>query len=169
MYLKFGHIQPVPKLKEDPDAMITRETITAEHEAFVASFVREFMPGVATYLPDVTKGRATFTKMYLESFSRDFMPIIGQRHAGQQFSDRHGRVSAGSGRSSRSRPGRCAALYALDKPESVPESQRLLFSPDRKQVEAQGPGGLVDQWQSRCARTGWDRAISTVPRYGFAG
>ena len=131
-YLKFGHIQPLPKVKEDPDAIIARDTIDLEHEAFICSFVKEFMPDVARCLPDIVKGRATFTKTYLEGFSNDFLPIIGPRYAHSNVVVMTG--FSGIGAKFAVASGRYAALYALNKADLIPQKIRSLFDPARKQL-----------------------------------
>ena len=140
-YLKFGHIQPVPQIKEDPDLIAKREQISKEHEAFVAHFVREFMPGVAHALPDLAQGRAAFTQTYLEGFASDFMPVIGPR-----FAESHITVMAGFsgiGAKFAVASGRYAALYALGRSEEIPANVRELFAPQRMTLRFKPPG----QWR----------------------
>ena len=135
LYLKVGHYQPTPVFKEAPDALLARETITAEHGAFVAGFVREFFPGL---VPSLQRADAPgFTRTYLESFANDAMPIIGPRSAGSSVVVMTG--FSGIGAKFAVEAGAYAAWYALGQPERIPANARALFAPTRESLRPKLP------------------------------
>ena len=130
-----GHYQPTPVLKEAPDALLARETISEEHGAFVAGFMREFFPGLVPYLEQVDAPE--FTRTYLESFATDAMPIIGPRTAGSSVIVMTG--FSGIGAKFAVEAGAYAAWHALDQPERIPEKARALFAPTRESLRPKLP------------------------------
>lgn len=136
-YLKLGHYQPAPRLKEDADVIFGRESITKDHETLVAGFVREFLPGLAPQLLDVYDGSASMTKTYLESFANDAMPVIGPRLSRSNVVVMTG--FSGIGAKFAVAAGFYAAFYALNRPNMIPERARLLFAPDRKTLRPKIP------------------------------
>lgn len=157
VYLKVGHYQPTPLVKEDPDILFARETITREHGAFVAGFVREFFPALASSLQQTDA--PTFTKMYLESFANDAMPIIGPRTAGSRIIVMTG--FSGIGAKFAVEAGAYAAIYALNQPERIPEKARALFAPERDSLRPK----LPTSWRvnGRLGAPGPDGTVQSPP------
>ncbi len=135
LYLKVGHYQPTPALKEAPDALLARDSITGEHGAFVAGFVREFFPGLLPCLQQVDA--PGFTQTYLESFANDALPIIGPRSAGSSVIVMTG--FSGIGAKFAVEAGAYAAWYALGQPERIPDAARALFAPTRESLRPRLP------------------------------
>ncbi len=156
-YLKVGHYQPTPRLKEAPDELLARETITAEHGAFVAGFVREFFPGLAPHLERTDE--PSFTRTYLESFANDAMPIIGPRSARSRVIVMTG--FSGIGAKFAVEAGAYAAHYALGQPERTPEAARRLFAPDRESLRPK----LPTTWRvnGRLGAPGPDGTVQSPP------
>ncbi len=156
-YLKVGHYQPTPLVKEKPDVLLARETITAAHGAFVAGFVREFFPGLAPHLESADA--PSFTRTYLESFANDAMPIIGPRSARSNVVVMTG--FSGIGAKFAVEAGAYAALYALDQPERIPRNARTLFAPDRESLRPK----LPTTWRvnGRLGAPGPDGTVQSPP------
>ena len=156
-YLKVGHYQPTPRVKEAPDELLARETITGAHGAFVAGFVREFFPGLVPHLERVDA--PCFTRTYLESFADDAMPIIGPRSAGSNIIVMTG--FSGIGAKFAVEAGAYAALYALDRASQIPDQARALFAPDRAQLRP----GLPTSWRvnGRLGAPGPDGTVQSPP------
>ena len=157
MYLKVGHYQPTPLVKEAPDALLARESIADDHGAFVAGFVREFFPGLAPQLERTDT--PTFTRTYLESFAHDAMPIIGPRSAGSRVVVMTG--FSGIGAKFAVEAGEYAAHHALGQPERVPEAARRLFAPDRESLRPK----LPTNWRvnGRLGAPGPDGTVQSPP------
>ena len=156
-YLKVGHYQPTPLVKEPPDALLARETITAEHGAFVAGFVREFFPGLTPHFERTDA--PSFTRTYLESFANDAMPIIGPRSAGSHVVVMTG--FSGIGAKFAVEAWEYAAHFALDQAERIPEAARKLFAPDRETLRPRLPA----TWRvnGRLGAPGPDGTIQSPP------
>ncbi len=156
-YLKVGHYQPTPLVKEPPDALLARETIADDHGAFVAGFVREFFPGLAPHLERTDA--PSFTRTYLESFAADAMPIIGPRSAGSRVIVMTG--FSGIGAKFAVEAGAYAALHALGQPERIPKAARQLFDPERGSLRPK----LPTTWRvnGRLGAPGPDGTIQSPP------
>ena len=156
-YLKVGHYQPTPRVKQEPDALLARDAISDDHGAFVAGFVREFFPGLAPHLErtDVP----SFTRTYLESFANDAMPIIGPRSVGSRVVVMTG--FSGIGAKFAVEAGEYAAHYALDQAERIPPSARKLFAPDRESLRPK----LPTTWRvnGRLGAPGPDGTVQSPP------
>ena len=157
VFLKVGHYQPTPLIKEAPDVLLARETITPEHGAFVAGFVREFFPGLAAHLQQVDA--PSFTKTYLESFANDTMPIVGPRTSGSRVIVMTG--FSGIGAKFAVEAGVYAAMYALGQSESIPEKARALFAPNRESLRPK----LPNSWRvnGRLGAPGPDGTVQSPP------
>ena len=157
LYLKVGHYQPTPVLKEAPEVLFARETITAEHGAFVAGFVREFFPGLVPALERVDA--PGFTRTYLESFANDAMPIIGPRSAGSSVVVMTG--FSGIGAKFAVEAGAYAAWYALGQPERIPDAARTLFAPTREGLRPKLPAQF--RVNGRLGAPGPDGTVQSPP------